>query len=107
MNFRKIFDQYNWEGVAASIYSKTASDVERAMEESGEGATEDFMALVSPAAEKFLPQMAQFSHQLTRKRFGNVIQMYIPMYLSNECQNICTYCGFSLTNHIDRITLNE
>ena len=35
------------------------------------------------------------------------MQMYAPMYLSNECQNICTYCGFSLTNKIPRRTLTD
>src|SRR6186997_2442165 len=107
MSFKEIFDQYNWDEIAASIYSKTATDVECALEKAGAATPEDFMALVSPAAGKFLEQMAQLSHQLTRKRFGKVIQMYIPLYLSNECRNICTYCGFSLTNNIDRVTLNE
>jgi 2-iminoacetate synthase len=107
MSFREIFDRYNWDEVSASIYSKTESDVIVALEKNGSATPEDFMALVSPAAEKFLEQMAQLSHQLTRKRFGNVIQMYLPMYLSNECQNICTYCGFSFDNKIERVTLNE
>jgi 2-iminoacetate synthase len=49
--------------------------------------------------------MAQLSHQLTPKRFGKTIQMFAPMYLSNECNNICTYCGFSLDNKIKRKTL--
>jgi 2-iminoacetate synthase len=35
-----------------------------------------------------------------------VIQLYIPLYLSNECQNICTYCGFSYENKIARRTLS-
>ena len=51
--------------------------------------------------------MAQRSNQLTKKRFGNTMQMYIPMYLSNECQKICTYCGFSMTNKIPRKTLTD
>jgi len=106
-SFREIFDQYNWNEVSDSIYSMTDADVIRAMENGGNGTVENFMALVSPAAEKFLEEMAQLSHRLTKKRFGNVIQMYIPMYLSNECQNICTYCGFSFDNKIDRLTLNE
>jgi 2-iminoacetate synthase len=29
------------------------------------------------------------------------------MYLSNECNNICTYCGFSLDNKIRRKTLSQ
>ena len=44
---------------------------------------------------------------MTQKRFGKTIQMYLPMYLSNECQNICTYCGFSLDNKIRRRTLTD
>jgi 2-iminoacetate synthase len=51
--------------------------------------------------------MAQISHELTKKRFGKTIQMYAPLYLSNECQNICTYCGFSLDNKIKRKTLTD
>jgi 2-iminoacetate synthase len=33
--------------------------------------------------------------------------MYLPLYLSNECQNICTYCAFSLDNKIGRKTLTD
>ncbi|BDS10807.1 2-iminoacetate synthase ThiH [Aureispira anguillae] len=104
-NFKTIFDQYNWDNVKASIYNKTATDVERALT-TQKRTIEDFKALISPAAEPYLEQMAQLSHQLTLKRFGKTMQLYIPMYLSNECQNICTYCGFSLDNKIPRRTLN-
>ena len=54
-----------------------------------------FSQLLSPAAESFLPQMAQLSQQLTQQRFGKNIQLYLPLYLSNWCNNICSYCGFS------------
>jgi 2-iminoacetate synthase len=106
-SFRDVFDRYSWDEAADIIYSKTDSDVMRALGNAGNADTDDFMALVSPAAVKFVEQMAQLSHRITRKRFGNVIQMYIPMYLSNECQNICTYCGFSFDNKIARLTLSE
>jgi 2-iminoacetate synthase len=66
-----------------------------------------FKALISPAAEPFLEEMAQKSQQITQKRFGKTIQMYIPLYLSNECENICTYCGFSLDLKIPRKTLSD
>ncbi|GAA0530319.1 2-iminoacetate synthase ThiH [Chitinophaga japonensis] len=105
-SFKDIFDQYNWDAVKADIYGKTAQDVERALA-NNRRSLDDFMALLSPAAQPYLEQMAQLSHQLTRQRFGNTIQMYIPLYLSNECQNICTYCGFSLDNKIRRKTLDE
>ena len=104
-NFREIFDQHNWGDVKESIYSKTAVDVERALSKDKRN-LEDFKALISPAAMPYLEEMAQLSHQLTQKRFGKTIQMYVPMYLSNECQNICTYCGFSLDNPMKRRTLN-
>lgn len=103
--FRSLFDNYQWEAVKKSIYAKTAADVETALSKSN-CSLEDFKALLSPAAMPYLEQMAQRSHLRTQKRFGKTIQMYIPMYLSNECQNICTYCGFSFHNKIRRKTLS-
>lgn len=102
--FSEVFDRYDWSAVKQDIYSKTAREVESALGRSRRG-LEDFMALISPAAMPYLETMAQLSHQLTQKRFGKVIQLYIPLYLSNECQNICTYCGFSYENKIRRKTL--
>lgn len=104
MSFKNIFTQHNWDAVKESIYLKTASDVERALA-AGRRTLEDFKALISPAALPYLEQMAQLSRRLTQQRFGNTMQLYIPLYLSNECQNICTYCGFSLDNKIRRKTL--
>ncbi len=102
--FSEIFEKHDWARVRQSIYDKTATDVERALARQHRD-LEDFKALISPAAAPYLETMAQISHQLTVKRFGKVIQMYIPLYLSNECQNICTYCGFSYDNKIRRRTL--
>ena len=104
--FQHVFDTYNWDDTLASIFEKTEDDVRAALA-SEKCDLEDFKALISPAGKSFIEQMAQKSRQLTRKRFGNTIQMYAPMYLSNECQNICTYCGFSLTNKIPRRTLTD
>src|SRR6187402_364671 len=102
--FSQQFDQYQWAAIRQSIYAKTAADVERALARSSRN-LEDFKALISPAAAPYLEEMAQESHRLTVRRFGKVIQLYIPLYLSNECQNICTYCGFSYDNKIRRKTL--
>jgi len=104
--FQNIFDTYNWDQTLASINAKTEQDVEYALSKSKRD-LEDFKALISPAAAPYLEQMAQLSKATTKKRFGNTIQMYVPMYLSNECQNICTYCGFSMTNKIPRRTLTD
>jgi len=105
-SFVTYFDQYNWDQTLQSIFDKTESDVLKALNNKKRD-LEDFKALISPAAKPFLEQMAQISKALTKKRFGNTIQMYAPMYLSNECQNICTYCGFSMTNKIPRRTLSD
>ncbi|RNL69988.1 2-iminoacetate synthase ThiH [Sinomicrobium pectinilyticum] len=104
--FYEVFREYAWKDIEEEIYAKTASDVRRALQNTKRN-LEDFKALISPAARPFLEQMAGKSMQITQRRFGKVIQMYAPMYLSNECQNICTYCGFSLTNKIPRRTLTD
>jgi 2-iminoacetate synthase len=67
----------------------------------------DFWTLLQPGSLNFLPQMMARSAAITRQHFGNTIQFFAPLYLSNECQNICTYCGFSLENNIPRKTLSE
>lgn len=104
-SFRDCFEQYQWTEVKDTIYGKTRIDVEEALHKSVRN-LEDFKALISPAALPYLEPMAKISQILTQKRFGKTIQMYIPLYLSNECNNICTYCGFSLDNKIRRKTLS-
>ncbi|NAZ48018.1 2-iminoacetate synthase ThiH [Vibrio toranzoniae] len=104
MTFVDRFKQLNWDDIGMSIFSKTAADVERALSKPKRD-LEDFKALISPAAEPYLEQMAQQSLALTRKRFGNTMSLYIPLYLSNLCANTCTYCGFSMENRIKRRTL--
>ncbi|EGQ8195661.1 2-iminoacetate synthase ThiH [Vibrio parahaemolyticus] len=106
MSFYDRFQQLDWDDISMSIYSKTAQDVERALAKPKRD-LEDFKALISPAAEPYLEQMAKLSYSLTRKRFGNTMSLYIPLYLSNLCANACTYCGFSMENRIKRRTLNR
>ncbi|HLP56477.1 MAG TPA: 2-iminoacetate synthase ThiH [Fluviicola sp.] len=105
-SFLDVFEQLDWETTKQSIYGKTEADVRRALSNPVR-TLEDFKALISPAAAPFLEEMAQKSHELTLQRFGKTINMYIPLYLSNECQNICTYCGFSLDVDIARKTLSD
>ncbi len=100
-SFKDIFDTCNWDETQQSILAKTETDVLRALE-SDKVSTEDFKALISPAAMPFLEPILQKSRAKTLKRFGNTIQLYTPLYLSNECTNVCTYCGFSFNNNIRR-----
>jgi 2-iminoacetate synthase len=104
--FKDIFANYDWNTIQSKIYQTSAQEVERALSKNKRN-LDDFLALISPAALPYLEQMAQECHELTKKRFGKTIQMYAPLYLSNECQNICTYCGFSLDNKLKRKTLTD
>ena len=66
----------------------------------------DFAHLISPAAASSLETLSRRSQQLTQQRFGKVIRLFAPLYLSNECINNCQYCGFSRDNPILRVTLS-
>lgn len=104
-SFENTFHQYSWTSVLDSIYSARKTDVQRSLHKTKK-TIDDFLVLLSPAASDSLEEMAQLTQQLTQKRFGKTIQLYAPLYLSNECQNICTYCGFSVDNKIRRKTLS-
>lgn len=104
-DFTHRWQQLNWHDITLRINSKTAQDVERALH-SEKTTREDFMALISPAAANYLEPLAQRAQQLTRQRFGNIVNFYVPLYLSNLCANDCTYCGFSMSNQIKRKTLD-
>jgi len=90
--------------LALLINSKTAQDVELALSKSTLQ-LDDFMALISPAGASYLDAMAQRAYTLTRHRFGNTMQLFVPLYLSNLCANECTYCGFTMSNKLKRTTL--
>jgi len=66
----------------------------------------DFVGLISPAASDLLEPLCRRSQALTQQRFGKVIRLFAPLYLSNECVNNCKYCGFSRDNPILRVTLS-
>lgn len=65
-----------------------------------------FKRLISPAAAGHLEALCHRSQQITRRRFGKVVRLFAPLYLSNECINNCQYCGFSRDNPILRVTLS-
>jgi len=105
MSFKEVIQKYDPLQVIAEIEAMTAADVQRALA-AEQLDNRDFMALLSPAAEDFLEEMAQKAHAITLRRFGRTILLYAPIYLSNECHNSCLYCGFSVNNPIPRRTLN-
>ena len=82
----------------------TARDVRMALEHET-CSVEDFKALLSPAAEPFLEQMAQRARMETSKHFGNTVYLFTPLYIANYCENYCVYCGFNCYNDIHRMKL--
>lgn len=106
--FEKMFSdelaKISWDDTTKFIYSRTESDVRRALAKEHLN-VEDFMALISPAAEPFLEQMAALSRKYTLERFGKTISMFIPLYITNSCTNSCVYCGFHVSNPMKRTIL--
>lgn len=79
----------------------TIENVKTALQKTNLG-IEDVKALLSPAADKQLEQMAQRAKLETAKHFGNSVCMFTPLYIANYCENHCVYCGFNCHNHIHR-----
>ncbi len=94
------------ESMNAYDYSRyTAADVQNALS-ADYPSPEDFAALLSPAAEPFLEQMAVRAKEETAKHFGSSVYLFTPLYISNYCENLCIYCGFNCHNKIRRAKLN-
>lgn len=102
--FEEIYNEFNWDAVKEKINSSTENDFFQSVEKRDKD-IDDLYPLLSPAADKHLEKMARLSYDITRMRFGNAIQLYTPLYISNECTNACVYCGFNVRNRIKRITL--
>ena len=92
------------EGLRRYATIATASDVDRALSRPRRDLA-DFAALLSNAAGSRLEEMAALARETTLRRFGRTMHLFAPLYLSNECVSVCTYCGFSAGNDIARRTL--
>lgn len=89
---------------AFDYHRYTARDVRAALEHTT-CSIEDLKALLSPAAEPFLEQMAQKARAETIRHFGNTVYLFTPLYIANHCENYCVYCGFNCYNNISRMKL--
>ena len=100
-----IMEQVLSESESIDFESFTDEDVKAAINKE-RLELKDFAALLSPAAEPFLEEMAQRAQEEKLKHFGNVIYMFTPLYIANYCQNYCIYCGFNCRNRIKRARLD-
>ncbi len=105
MSFATEFDSLPLAALLKRSLSASTGAVRQSLERPKPGLS-DFAHLISPAGAESLEAMGRRSQQLTRQRFGRVIRLFAPLYLSNECINNCKYCGFSRDNAIMRVTLS-
>ena len=93
-------------GTAAELDPSTFTDADVRRTLDGDPGIEGFAALLSPAAEPHLEEMAARALDETRRHFGNSVCLFTPLYVSNYCSNECVYCGFNCRNGIHRATLD-
>ncbi|MGH7942271.1 MAG: 2-iminoacetate synthase ThiH [Limisphaerales bacterium] len=106
MSFVVEFKSLAPDTIVQRAIGASPADVQAAVAK-GKLSLNDFAALISPAASGFLGELSIRSRRLTVQRFGKVIRLFAPLYVSNECINNCSYCGFSRDNPILRVTLSQ
>ncbi|MDP4536773.1 2-iminoacetate synthase ThiH [Alkalimonas collagenimarina] len=111
-DFYALWQQQDWHDVQMHSMAFKREDVEVALHKAQRSISHnsqlkltDFQALLSPAAEPLLVELATTAQQLTRQRFGHTQQLFAPLYLSNLCANECSYCGFSMSQKVKRRVL--
>ncbi len=101
MSFKGMYKQYKDLNIDQAFKQITKARVEKAIEEEFPK-PEDYLALLSPAAQDCLESMASKAHEITVRNFGKAMLLYAPLYLSDYCDNKCVYCGFRADNKIKR-----
>ena len=78
----------------AAARAATPSDVAAILRRERLG-PDELAVLLSPAAAVHLEELARRARDVTVRRFGRVVRLFAPLYLSNHCLSTCTYCGFA------------
>lgn len=105
MSFARAFADLPVAALAAGLDQTAPAVVDGVLRRGRARTLAEFAALLSPAAGVRLEELARLSQGLAQAHFGRAVRLFAPIYLSNECVNVCTYCGFSRHNPIPRITL--
>ncbi|OBQ57523.1 2-iminoacetate synthase ThiH [Halodesulfovibrio spirochaetisodalis] len=105
MGFSETLSQYDSLDMAAYLDAVKPADVERVLAQHSL-TPQDYLTLLSPAAEGMLEAMAQKANDISLRHFGKTIQLFTPLYLANYCTNQCVYCGFNTANKIQRTQLS-
>lgn len=106
--FEKILNEYSNFNFDSFFDSISENEIKNIINKSGDKNLEplEFLSLLSPIGNKFMEEMAIKSNVITNQFFGKEIHLYAPLYISNICDNECTYCGFKKSNNIKRRHLN-
>ena len=105
MSFKDILKKYKNFNFKDHFSKVTLEDVDRSLKKD-KLSENDLFNLLSPVAAERIEEMAQLSHKRTIQYFGRTISLYIPLYISNYCQNGCTYCGFHAASKMKRRKLS-
>lgn len=105
INFSDIYQSIPVEAWVQQSLDTSKRTLESILRKGRARSPADFAALISPRASNYIEELAHHSNKITQRHFGKTIRLFAPLYLSNECVNICTYCGFSRNNEIPRITI--
>ena len=109
--FADIINNFDWDEILRDVYEVTLDDVDLVLNKAASSRSMldpyDLGVLISPAATSRLEEMAQIAKNITDRRFGKTISLYIPMYVSNACTNKCVYCGFNHDNDFERKILSQ
>jgi 2-iminoacetate synthase len=92
---------------ALSAYADNASDADvTAALAADKVDLRHLAALLSPAAEARVEDLAVAAREVTVRRFGRTVRLFAPLYVSNACLSTCTYCGFAKNLDVTRRTLS-
>jgi 2-iminoacetate synthase len=106
MSFYSEYIKYKNFDLLPMMESINKNDVQRAIQKN-RPSIKDFVTFISPSAQHLLEPMAQKAQDIKKRYFGNTIQLFTPMYLSNYCINHCLYCGFNHNVKMTRYQMNE
>jgi 2-iminoacetate synthase len=102
--FKTTFDLQQCETNRAAVMA--FADVFQELMERPTPLMQRFARLISVESGDSLECLARRSQAITRRHFGRTMRLFAPLYVSNECVNNCSYCGFSRDAEIFRTTLS-